>query len=115
MQGQDEDDGFKLPEFSKRFAAYCRCVCSSYEADKMGMPWQDAACQVVAERTGEPVSIVQAVCRGQHDASKAMLDDMDWFKYEGFEMVWVRQTVTKYLPKKVQIKPTTIRTIYPLY
>lgn len=114
MDEKDEDDGLKLLAFSKKFAAYCRFVCTSHDAEEMGMSWQDGACKRVAERTGEPVSIIHAVYRGEHDPTKPMLDDMEWFGFESYETVTVRVKVTKYLPKRVQIKSSTIHPIFRL-
>ena len=91
------EQGFDLAAFTVRFKAHCRRFCNSKEAEKAGKPWDKAACIRMAELTGENLVIIEAVHRGQHAPTKALLDHMGWIKYDTFEVVEVRQEVTNYL------------------
>ena len=109
------EQGYSLSAFVVRFKAHCRRFCNSFEAEEMGLTWDKAACKRMAELTGENIVLVEAVHRGDHAPSKAILTHMGWIKYDTFEIVEVRQEVIYYLPIATQGRLTTNRSINPLY
>lgn len=109
------EQGFDLNAFVVRFKAHCRRFCNSQEAELMGESWDKAACMRMAELTGENLVTIEAVHRGQHAPTKALLDHMGWIKYDTFEIVEVRQEVTNYLPISTRGHLTTNRSNNTLY
>ena len=75
-----QEEGFNLGQFVVRFKAHCRRFCNSSEAGQKN--WERAACERMAELTGEPVSIIEAIHRGQHAPTDAVLSHMGWMKSE---------------------------------
>ena len=108
------EQGYSLSAWVVRFKAHCRRFCNSSEAAEMGLTWEKAACKKMADLTGENIVLIEAVYRGEHTPTKAILNHMGWIKYDDFEVVEVRREVAYYLPVATQSQPTTTRPIYPL-
>ena len=67
----------------------------------MDLPWEEAVCVRMAELTGDTVSMISAIHRGDHIPTKAVLEHMEWMSYETFEIVTERRPVTYYLPRSI--------------
>ena len=109
------EQGYSLSAWVVRFKAHCRRFCNSSEAAEAGLPWEKAACKKMAELTGENLVLIEAVYRGDHAPTKAILTHMGWIKYDTFEIVQVRKEVAYYLPVATHSQSTTNRSINPLY
>ncbi len=108
------DQGYDLAAFSMKFKLHCRRFCNSAEAEAVNRSWEDAACEKMAEITGENLTIIRGVHRGEHAPTQTLLDHMGWIKYDDFEVREVRVQVERYLPTPIQSVVTTKSPVYPL-